>query len=105
MADPACKRDDDFVATYAEGDHIEVTAGPFEGFSGFVVNPVDGADDLVAVVLNVFGRRVPRLLPRDQLGPDDGDGSGGVREPRTPKGPSDTHTASIELSDPQPNSN
>src|ERR1700730_13598548 len=91
-----------FVPTYAEGDHIEVTAGPFEGFSGFVVGAVEGADDLVAVVLNVFGRRVPRMLPRDQLGPDeDGGPTGGVREPSKPDGPSDAHAASIELSHPQ----
>jgi hypothetical protein len=93
------------VLSYGEEDPIEVTDGPYAWFRGFVVGPVEGTEELVAVVLNVYGRRVPTLLRRDQLGPEeDDDGPGGVREPSGPTGPRGRQSASVELSHPYPGS-
>ena len=83
------RRDDGAMQHFAKGDTVQVIEGAFEGCTGVVAGPVEGSARLVLV--DVFGRGAPALLRDDQLCPYDGDGRGGVREPATPKPPSDRH--------------
>lgn len=79
---------------------MQVIAGSFEGCTAVVAKPVEDSDQLVTVIVDVLGRGTPVLLRDHELGPADGDGRGGVREPTTPNRPSDTHAAALELSHP-----
>jgi hypothetical protein len=97
----ALRRDHGVVQNYGEGDRIEVTDGPYAYHRGIVVGPVEGVDDLVAVVLDLHGRRVPTMLRHNELGPDDDGDSGGVREPSGPNGPSSRQSASVARETPR----
>lgn len=46
---------------YAEGDNIQITAGPMEGFTG-VVESVDTKQRKVHVTVSMFGRETPAEL-------------------------------------------
>jgi hypothetical protein len=66
------------MSSWREGDRVQVT-GPFKGFQGTVVQE-EGDHPIIS--LRIFGRVTPVALDADKLGPDDGGGGAGVREPR-----------------------
>ena len=52
--------------TYAVGDLVTVTDGPFEGFSG-VVEMLDTEKNIVRVAISMFGRETPVEFELDQV--------------------------------------
>lgn len=52
--------------TYAVGDLVTVTDGPFEGFSG-VVEVLDTEKNVVRVAISMFGRETPVEFELDQV--------------------------------------
>ena len=87
------------MSDYAEGDRVQVLAGPFSGFKGTVLEAEPGR---AIVLINVFARDTPVALEADLLRRDDdeGDGGAGVREPRNPLGPlDDLHVEVEEVAD------
>ena len=95
----ALRRDHGVVQNYGEGDRVEVIGGAYAYHRGFVVGPVEGVDELFAVVLDVHGRRVATMVRFDQLGPSD-DGGDGVREPSGPIGPSSREAQVVVVNEP-----
>ena len=53
---------------YAQGDSVQVTDGPLEGFIG-VVDHIDKDKNLVKVTVSMFGRETPVELELDQVEP------------------------------------
>ena len=83
------------MSSWREGDRVQVLTGPFKGFQGTVVQ--DEGDHTI-VRLRIFDRVTTVALEADKLGPDDGGGGAGVREPRRPLPPLDDTAADL----PQP---
>lgn len=52
--------------TYAVGDLVTVTDGPFEGFSG-VVEAIDTEKNIVQVTISMFGRETPVEFELDKV--------------------------------------
>lgn len=51
---------------YKEGDSISVTGGSFEGFTG-TVESIDFEEQIVNVIVSMFGRETPVALPLTQV--------------------------------------
>jgi hypothetical protein len=80
------------MSTWREGDQVHVLTGPFKGFQGTVVQE---EGDHPIICLHIFGRVTRVALEADKLGPDDGGGGAGVREPRRPIPPLDDTAADL----------
>ena len=50
---------------YAEGDNVKIVGGPLEGFIGRV-EKIDLQNNLVSVIVSMFGRETPVELELDQ---------------------------------------
>lgn len=80
------------MSRWRKGDRVQVLTGPFKGFQGTVVQE-EGDHPLIC--LRIFGRVTRVALEVDKLGPDDGGGGAGVREPRRPLLPLDDTPAEL----------
>jgi hypothetical protein len=80
------------MSSWREGDRVQVLTGPFKGFQGTVVQE---EGDHPIICLRIFGRVTQVALEADKLGPDDGGGGAGVREPRRPLPPLDEAAADL----------
>ena len=63
------------------GKWFRVLRGPFQDFSGQLVETFD--DGSVLLLIDAFGRDTPVRIPRSDLG-DGGGEAAGIREPRKP---------------------
>jgi hypothetical protein len=84
------------MSSWRKGDRVQVLMGAFKGFRGTVVQE---ERDHTIVRLRGFDRDAALVtIGADKLGPDDGGGGAGVREPRRPLPPVDDIAAAL----PQP---
>lgn len=52
--------------SFAVGEEVSVTAGPFEGFVG-VIQKIDTEEQTADIVVSMFGRETPVTLPLQQI--------------------------------------